>query len=101
MKKTMEIDEIRETAGNLFKEMFPKNALVEVVVNPRLDWEGDKILDIIFVFEETKKTILNPGKANELSRLVREGIVVEEDRFPMIEFANTEDARVMKIGSAV
>ena len=101
MKKTMEIDEIRETAGNLFKEMFPKNALVEVVVNPRLDWEGDKILDIIFVFEETKKTILNPGKANELSRLVREEIVVEEDRFPMIEFANTEDARVMKIGSTV
>ena len=100
MRDEMKTEEIRETAGNLFREMFPKNALVEVVVKPGLDWEGDKILDIIFVFEETKTTILNPGKANDLSRLVREGIVVEEDRFPMIEFANTEDARVMKIGSA-
>ena len=100
MKKTMEIDEIRETAGNLFKEMFPKNGLVEVVVKPRLDWEGDKVLDIIFVFEETKTTILNPGKTSKLSRLVREGIVVEEDRFPMIKFANAENARVMKIRSA-
>ena len=100
MKETMETEEIRKTAANLFREMFPKNALTEVVVKPGLDWEGDKILDIIFVFEETKTKILDPGKANELSWLVRRRIVVEEDRFPMIEFANTEDAKVMKIGSA-
>ena len=98
MKTTMEIDEIRDTASNLFKDMFPRNALIEVVVKPGLDWEGDKILNITFVFEETK--ILDPEKANELSWLVRRRIVVEEDCFPMIKFANTEDAKVMKIGTA-
>ena len=99
MKETMEIEEIRETAANLFRDMFPKNALIEVVVKPGLDWEGDKILDIIFVFDETKKT-LDVKKSIKLDTLVRDRIVVEEDRFPLIEFANTEDARVMKIGSA-
>ena len=99
MKETMEIEEIRETAANLFRETFPENTLIEVVVKPGLDWEGDKILDIIFVFDETKKT-LDVKKSIKLDTLVRDRIVVEEDRFPLIEFANTEDARVMKIGSA-
>ena len=99
MKETMEIEEIRETAANLFRETFPENTLIEVVVKPGLDWEGDKILDIIFVFDETKKT-LDVKKSIKLDTLVRNRIVVEEDRFPLIEFANTEDARVMKIGSA-
>ena len=99
MKEAMEIDEIRETAANLFRGMFTKNALVEVVVKPGLDWEGDKILNIIFVFDETKK-MLDIKKSIKLGSLVRDQIVVEEDCFPMIKFANTEDARVMKIGSA-
>ena len=99
MEATMEIEEIRETAANLFRDMFPENALIEVVVKPGLDWEGDKILDITFVFDETKK-MLDVKKSIELDTLVRDRIVVEEGRFPLIEFANTEDARVMKIGSA-
>ncbi|MCY4048118.1 MAG: hypothetical protein OXF24_00820 [Hyphomicrobiales bacterium] len=98
MKEAMEIDEIRETAANLFRGMFAKNALVEVVVKPGLDWEGDKILNIIFVFDETKK-MLDIKKSIKLGSLVRDQIVVEEDCFPMIKFANTEDARVMRIGS--
>ena len=98
MKEAMEIDEIRETAANLFREMFTKNALVEVVVKPGLDWEGDKILNIIFVFDETKK-MLDIKKSIKLGSLVRDQIVVEEDCFPMIKFANTEDARMMRIGS--
>ena len=99
MEATMEIEEIRETAANLFRDMFPENALIEVVVKPGLDWEGDKILDITFVFDETKK-MLDVKKSIKLDTLVRDRIVVEEDRFPLIEFANTEDAKVMKIGSA-
>ena len=99
MKETMEMEEIRETAANLFRDMFPENALIEVVVKPGLDWEGDKILDITFVFDETKK-MLDVKKSIKLDTLVRDRIVVEEDRFPLIEFANTEDAKVMKIGSA-
>ena len=99
MKAMMEIDEIQETAANLFREMFPKNALIEVVVKPGLDWEGDKILNITFVFDETKK-VLNVKKSIKLGSLVRDRIVIEEDCFPLIKFANTEDARVMKIGTA-
>lgn len=99
MKEAMEIDEIRETAANLFRGMFTKNALVEVVVKPGLDWEGDKILNIIFVFDETKK-MLDIKKSIKLGSLVRDQIVVEEDCFPLIKFANTEDARVMRIGAA-
>ena len=98
MKETMEIDEIREVSANLFKEMFPKNGLVEVVVKPGLDWEGDKILDIIFVFGKAK--MLNAKKSIDLGSLVRDRIVVEEDRFPLIEFVNKKDAKVMRIGSA-
>ena len=98
MEATMEIDEIREVAANLFKKMFPKNGLVEVVVKPGLDWEGDKILDIIFVFDKAR--ILDAKKSIKLGSLVREQIVVEEDRFPLIEFVNKKDAKVMKIGSA-
>ena len=99
MKEAMEIGEIRETATNLFRGMFTKNALVEVVVKPGLDWEGDKILNIISVFDETKK-MLDIKKSIKLGSLVRDQIVVEEDCFPLIKFANTEDAKVMKIGSA-
>ncbi|MCY4048116.1 MAG: hypothetical protein OXF24_00810 [Hyphomicrobiales bacterium] len=98
MQAMMEIEEIREVAANLFKEMFPKNDLVEVVVKPGLDWEGDKILDIIFVFDKAK--MLDARKSIKLGTLVRNQIVVEEDRFPLIEFVNKEDAKVMKIGSA-
>ena len=97
------IEEIRETAANLFKKTFPKNALIEVVVKPGLDWEGDKILDVIFVFEEPKTKRLDPGKAIKFSSSVRRRIrdvLGDEDRFPMIKFANREDARVMKIGTA-
>ena len=101
MESTTEIEEIRRVAADLFKDMFPKNNLVEVVIKPGLDWEGDKILDVIFVFGKAK--MLDPGKANEFSTFVRRRIInmaSDKDRFPMIEFINKEDAKVMKIGAA-
>lgn len=97
------IEDIRETAASLFRETFPKNALIEVVVKPGLDREGDKILNVVFVFEELKTKRLDPGKINDFSWLVRRRVMDvsgDEDRFPMIEFANREDAKAMKIGTA-
>lgn len=101
MESTTEIEEIRKIAADLFKDAFPKNSLVEVVVKPRLDWEGDKILDVIFVFGKAR--MLDPGDANTFSTFVRRRIIdmaSDKDRFPMIEFVNKKDAKVMKIGTA-
>ena len=101
MEATIEMDEIRKVAASLFEDAFPKNSLIEVVIKPRLDWEGDKILDVIFVFGKTK--MLDPGEANKFSSFVRRRIIdmaSDKDRFPMIEFVNKKDAKVMKIGTA-
>ena len=94
----MEVDEIRTLVGDMFKNMFQKIDLVEVVVRPGEDWEGDKILDIIFVFDGARK--LDAKKVLKLGRLVRAEIMDDEDRFPIINFVSKVDAKVMKIGNA-
>lgn len=94
----MEVDEIGTLVGDMFKNMFQKIDLVEVVVRPGEDWEGDKILNIIFVFDGAKT--LDAERGLELGLLVRAAIVDDEDRFPIIKFLNKEDAKVMKIRNA-
>ena len=55
MKERMEMDEIRTFASNLFRDMFRQVDLVEVALKPGVDWEGDKILNITFVFDGVKR----------------------------------------------
>ena len=98
MKEKMEIDEIRTFATNLFRDMFRQVDLVEVVLKPRVDWEGDKILNITFVFDGVKR--LESKKTVELRDQVWMEIVDKEDRFLTVNFVNKQDAKVMKIGNA-
>ena len=101
----IKIDEIRTLTENRLKEMFKEpssNAkLVKVVIEPGEDWDGDKILDIVFVFDGVRK--LDIEKVLDLGRLVQikaAEIVDDEDRYPMIDFINKKDAEAMGIGTA-
>ena len=98
MRTRMEMDEIRALVGDIFRNMFGEIDLIEVKIKPDRDWEGDKILNIIFVFDGAKT--LDAERGLELGLLVRAAIVDDEDRFPIIKFLNKEDAKVMKIGNA-
>lgn len=85
----------------MFKEPSSNAKLVKVVIEPGEDWDGDKILDIVFVFDGVRK--LDIEKVLDLGRLVQikaAEIVDDEDRYPMIDFINKKDAEVMGIGTA-
>ena len=98
MRDKMEMDEIRALTENLFRDMFPQVDLIEVVFKPEVDWEGDKILIITFVFDGAGR--LESRKALDLGDQIWMNIVDDEDRFPMVNFINKETAKVMKIGNA-
>ena len=105
MESQKTIGEIRTLTEALFKKMFSDPSsdvrLVKVTVEPGEDWEGNKILDVIFVFDGAEK--LDVGKTLELGRLAQTkimGMVDDEGRYPMIGFLNKKDAKVMKIGVA-
>ena len=98
MREKMEMDEIRTLTENLFRDIFPQVDLIEVVFKPEVDWEGDKILNITFVFDGAGR--LESRKALDLGDQIWMKTVDDEDRFPMVNFINKETAKVMKIGNA-
>ncbi|MCY4049550.1 MAG: hypothetical protein OXF24_08185 [Hyphomicrobiales bacterium] len=92
----MEIDEIRDFVEKLSRSMLPKGEFVKVHVREDEDWEGDKILDVIIVFEGKKK--LDHKETLRLGPLVHKELVESGDpRFPMIDFVVKDEAGVLGI----
>lgn len=97
----MEISEIKNLVENQFKRLAPNDEFIDAVIKPGEDWEGDKILNIIIVYDTKKREKLLGSRQTmalrrELHSRLRKS---EEARFPIIGFVVKSEARELSLAS--
>ena len=85
------MEELRDVVARVFREQFETAKLIDTIIEPDVDHDGDDILRIKYVFD-VKNGDLDIAKVKSLIRHLREPLeALDEERFPVIRFLTTEE----------
>ena len=84
-------DEVRAIVENALEKRFPRVDVVAINVRDSEDEDGDKIIDIVIVFEAKNKDF-DPAKVPPfVSEIVDKLSEAEDSRFPVLSFISKSD----------
>jgi hypothetical protein len=88
------IIDIQAHVRNFAAEIFGRDAVARVVVNPDFGATGSEILRIYVVFKENPRTKLKADDVANLNEKIRDYLVLDGDsRFPVVVFLTSDELR--------
>ena len=86
-------EDIQKVIENTIREQLSDTLIDSVRVQEDIDHDGDEILRVFVIFDDEKGRP-DPNKTVSMVRHVREKLHgVKEDRFPIISYVSTSDAK--------